>query len=157
MDKKEILSYVLIILFVVLIRSFVVTPIRVNGDSMYNTLQDGNLMILKKYDKSYDRFNIVVVNYEKEKIIKRIIGMPKEDIEYKEGNLYINDELVEEHYGYGNTDNFKDYCGENEYFVMGDNRENSKDSRMIGCVNEKDILGTTDLRFYPFNKVGIIK
>lgn len=154
MKTKEIISYILIIGAVLLIRTYVVTPIRVNGDSMYNTLQDGNLMILKKYDKDIERFDIVVINYEKEKIIKRVIGMPKEDIEYKDNELYINGEPVEETYGYGSTKNFKDYCGEDEYFVMGDNRENSKDSRMIGCVNKKYIIGSTNIRFFPFKKIG---
>lgn len=152
---KEIISYVIIIAVVILIRTFLVTPIRVNGDSMNNTLKDGYLMILKKYEKnSINRFDIVVINQDGDKLIKRVIGLPKEDIEYKNNLLYINDELINNNYGIGETQNFKDYCMENEYFVLGDNRENSKDSRIFGCVNDKDILGTTDFIFFPFNKIG---
>ena len=158
MKKKDIIEYVVIILVIVLIRTFVVTPIRVNGSSMVDTLEDGNLMILKKYEKSsIERFDIVVLKVGKEKLIKRVIGMPKEDIEYRKGVLYINDEKLENSYGYGNTLDFKDYCGENEYFVMGDNRENSVDSRKLGCISKNDILGTTDFVFFPFKKFGKVE
>lgn len=152
---KEIISYVVVIAIVILIRTFIVTPIRVNGDSMNNTLKDGYLMILKKYEKSrIDRFDIVVINLEDDKLIKRVIGLPEEDIEYKDNSLYINDELVEESFGYGYTKDFKDYCKEDEYFVLGDNRVNSKDSRVFGCISSKDIMGTTNFIFFPFDKIG---
>lgn len=158
MKLKEIISYAIIILLVVLIRTFVVTPIRVNGDSMEDTLEDGYLMILKRYEKnSINRFDIVVVNLDGDKLIKRVIGLPKEDIAYKDNKLYINEEYVEDNYGYGKTKDFKDYCKEDEFFVLGDNRENSKDSRVFGCVSSKDILGTTNFVFFPFNKIGYVK
>ena len=155
MKLKEIISYVIIIIAVILIRSFIVTPIRVNGDSMNDTLKDGYLMILKKYEKkSIDRFDIVVIDIDNDKLIKRVIGMPKEDIEYTDGVLYINNEQVDDPFGNGETANFKDYCGEDEYFVLGDNRGNSKDSRIIGCIPAQKIMGTTNFIFYPFNKIG---
>ena len=155
MKFKEIISYVIIIIAVILVRTFLVTPIRVNGDSMNNTLKDGYLMVLKKYERnSINRFDIVVINQDGEKLIKRIVGLPKEDIEYKDNVLYINGELIENNFGSVNTKDFKDYCAENEYFVLGDNRENSKDSRVFGCVSAKDILGTTNFIFFPFNKIG---
>ncbi len=157
-DKiKEIMSYVLIILVVVLIRTFIVTPIRVNGTSMVPTLEDGYFMILKKYDKKFERNDIVVVKTKDDKIIKRIVGLPKEDIEYKDNELYINDEKVGSIEFDGYTSDFKDYCMEDEYFVLGDNREDSIDSRIIGCVNKKDILGKTSFVLFPFNKWGSVK
>lgn len=156
MDKKELLSYLIIIVAVVLCRTFLFTLIRVNGESMMTTLQDGNIMILKKIDKNIDRFDIVVVNYKNEKIIKRVIGLPEEEVEYKNNVLYIDGKEVEEEYGSNLTKDFKDYCGKDEYFVMGDNRGNSKDSRMIGCVNKNDIVGSTDLRLFPINKIGLV-
>ena len=155
-NLKEMLSYVAIIIVVILVRTFLVTPIRVNGDSMNTTLHDGNIMVLKKFDKSIERFDIVVIKYKDEKIIKRVIGLPEEDIEYKDDTLYINGERVEETYGSNTTRNFKDYCGKNEYFVLGDNRGNSKDSRSIGCVKKNDIIGTTRLVLFPFNRIGIV-
>lgn len=123
---------------------------------MMTTLQDGNIMILKKIDKNIDRFDIVVVNYKNEKIIKRVIGLPEEEVEYKNNVLYIDGKEIEEEYGSNLTKDFKDYCGKDEYFVMGDNRGNSKDSRMIGCVNKNDIVGSTDLRLFPINKIGLV-
>ena len=84
---KELLPYVIIVLVVVLIRSFIVTPIQVDGSSMYPTLEDKELLILKKYDKSFDRFDIVVFEYNGVRLIKRVIGLPGETIEYKDNNL----------------------------------------------------------------------
>lgn len=154
---KEYASYVIIILVVVIIRTFIVTPIRVNGSSMTPTLDDGNFMILKKYDKDFERFDIVVINRGKEKLIKRIIGLPKEDIEYSDNKLLIDDKEIDEQFGDGGTNDFKDYCGEDEYYVLGDNRQESADSRVFGCVKKKDILGKTDFVIFPFSKFGRIK
>ena len=152
---KEIVVYVAIIVGVVLIRTFVITPIRVNGTSMYPTLDNGYFMLLKKYDKnSIERFDIVVVKRGDSKLIKRVIGLPKEDIEYKDNELYINDEAVEDEYGSGYTNDFVDYCAKDEYYVLGDNREDSTDSRIFGCVKKANILGKTNLIVFPFNKIG---
>lgn len=155
---KELLSYVLIILIVVLIRTFIVTPIKVNGTSMTPTLEDSDFMILKKYDKkNIERYDIVVINTGSEKIIKRVIGLPGEDIEYKDDQLYIDGLEFEDLYGSGYTSDFVDYCSDDEYFVLGDNREDSIDSRIIGCVKYDDILGTTNFVIFPFNKWGKVK
>lgn len=154
---KECASYIIIILIVVLIRTFVVTPIRVNGSSMSTTLENGDFMILKKYDKSFDRGDIVVVKQGKEKLIKRIIGLPEEDIEYKDDVLYINGKEEELSFGYGYTSDFVDYCQEDEYFIMGDNREDSLDSRIFGCVAKKNIMGTTNFIIFPFSKWGKVE
>lgn len=151
---KEYSIYVAIILVVILIRTFIVTPIRVNGTSMYPTLDNGNFMILKKYDKEIERFDIVVVRRDEEKLIKRVIGLPKEDVEYRDNELYINDEKIEESYGDGDTKDFVDYCAKDEYYVLGDNREDSTDSRVFGCVKKEDILGTTNFVVFPFDKWG---
>ena len=67
---KELLSYVIIILVVVLIRTFVITPVRVNGASMKPTLENGQILLLTKFDKSYDRFNVIVLKYNNRKLIK---------------------------------------------------------------------------------------
>ena len=153
LSKKEILSYILIILVIVLIRTFIVTPIRVNGDSMNDTLKDGDYMILKKYTKDdLNRFDIVVADVGNEKLIKRVIGLPDEKIEYKSNKLYINDKQVKTNYGKGNTEDFRDYCSNDEYFIMGDNRGNSLDSRSFGCISKSKIIGTTDFVLFPFGK-----
>lgn len=157
---KEYLSYICIILLVIIIRTFIATPIIVQGESMVPTLKGGELMILKKFDKTYERFDIVVVNksVEGNNLIKRVIGLPGEKIRYKNGNLYINDEIIEDIYAYGDTNNFQEIIlGEDEYFLMGDNRSVSLDSRILGAIKKDEIEGTTNLVLYPFNKIGIVK
>lgn len=158
MEKiKELIPYIIIIIVVVLIRTFIATPARVNGESMDNTLKDGQILILKKYDKSYERFDIVVLNYNNERLIKRVIGLPGETVEYKDGVLYINGEVVEDEFASitGNFSHAK--ISEGNYLVLGDNRPKSNDSRYIGLISEKDILGTVDFRIFPFSKLGKIK
>lgn len=156
-DKiKELIPYVVIVIAVVLIRTFLVTPIKVNGTSMYDTLKGNEICILNKLGK-LDRFDIIVTEYEGERLIKRIIAMPRETIQVENGYIYINDKKIKDEYGYGETDDFsKIELGDDEYFVLGDNRKVSKDSRTIGPVKEKNISGTTNLIIFPFNKIGKI-
>lgn len=176
---KEIYSYILIIVVVVLIRSFIVTPVVVNGPSMEKTLYNGELLILNKLDKELnrlERFDIVVINDTKDKelIIKRIIGMPGDKIQYIDNKLYINEEEVEDIYGNGTTKGFgiSDICKvdnkfngncdfdkvpDGYYLVLGDNREVSLDSRILGFISKDDIKGTTSLRLWPINRLGIVK
>lgn len=160
---KELLPYAIIILVVVLIRTFIITPIQVDGSSMYPTLEDGEILILKKYDKSYERFDVVVFDYNGSRLIKRVIGLPGDTIEYKNNKLYVNGEKVTENFDRSSdTMDFKlediecDKIPKGKYFVMGDNRNNSTDSRIIGLVDEKDIKGSTNLSIFPFDKIGTI-
>ena len=159
---KELIPYLIIIIVVVLIRSFVVTPVRVDGSSMYPTLKNGEILILKKFDKTYDRFDVVVVKYNGERLVKRIIGLPGEHIVYKDSKLYVNDELIDEKFlpsdlTFDDFDNIllgKNFIPEDYYCVVGDNRNNSTDSRIIGFIPKNDILGVTNFRLFPFNKIG---
>ena len=80
---KEWVSYFLIILAILLIRLFIITPVRVDGPSMNPTLENKQILLLSKYSKHYERFDIVVFNYAKQKLVKRIIGLPGEKIEFK--------------------------------------------------------------------------
>lgn len=157
---KETIPYLVIIAVVIAFRTFIATPIIVQGESMVPTLKGGELMILKKYDRSFKRFDIVVVNksVEGDNLIKRVIGLPGETIRYKNNNLYINDEIIEDVYAYGTTGNFKEVTlGDDEYFLMGDNRAISLDSRSLGVIKYNEIEGTTNLVLYPFNRLGIVK
>ncbi len=157
---KELLPYFIIILVVVLIRTFIVTPVIVNGPSMKPTLQGNEIMLLKKYDTNYERFDIVVVNKSVygENLIKRVIALPGETIEYKHNKLYINDEIVDDPFGTGKTGNIqKITLGKDEYFIMGDNRENSTDSRKIGVIKKRELEGTVNFILYPFNTFGKVK
>ena len=132
---------------------------------MKSTLNNGDILILNKLDKSYKRFDIVVINYENSKLVKRIIGLPGESIEYKDNKLYINGEIIQD-VDVSRTTDFSlkelydiEKIPDNYYFVMGDNRGNSSDSRdyRIGLIKKSDIVGTTSIRLYPFNKIGKFK
>lgn len=155
---KEIISYLIIIVVVLLIRQYFYSPIRVNGKSMYPTLENKEIMILDKISlkKGINRFDIVVVKSEGNYIIKRVIGLPGETITYENNKLYINGKHIEDNYALSNMEDFELVkLGEDEFFVMGDNRENSKDSRMIGPVKKEQIQGKAKLVIFPFSKVGI--
>lgn len=156
---KELVPYVVITVVVILVRMFIISPVRVDGTSMYPTLSNNEFLLLSKYDQSYDRFDIVVLKYKNERLVKRIIGLPGETVEYKNNTLYINGKEVEEPFVNVNTDDFNlselgyDKIPDNYYFVVGDNRGSSLDSRMIGLINKKDLQGTIKLSISGFKFV----
>lgn len=160
---KEIIPYIIVIILVVLIRSFIVTPIKVDGNSMNPTLIDGEIMLLNKMDDNYKRFDIVVVNYGNTKLIKRIIGLPGEHIKFVNNKLYIDNQVIEDVDLAIETSNFDikelnyDVIPDDSYFVMGDNRNNSTDSRIIGPIFKSDIVGKTRFILFPFNKFGTVE
>ncbi len=153
---KELVPYIVILVVVVLIRIFIVTPIIVDGDSMSPTLTDGEMMLLNKLG-SIERNDIVVINNEEGYIIKRVIALPGESIECRDGVIYINDEKYDDNFASKTDDFVKQFLNDDEYFVMGDNRLVSMDSRVFGAVTKEEILGTTNFVIYPFNKFGKIK
>lgn len=152
---KELLPYVIILVVVVVIRTFFVTPIIVSGDSMNPTLTDGEVMILNKRAK-INRFGIVVVDIEKEDIIKRVIALPGESISCEHGVIFVNDRPLEgDTFGDGITPDFsRVQLKDDEYFVLGDNRENSLDSQELGPFKIEKIKGGTNFTLFPFNKFG---
>lgn len=159
---KELIPYLIIILVVVLFRSFIATPVRVDGSSMDPTLKNNDILILNKLTSDYKRFDIVVVEAHNTKLVKRIIGLPGEDIEYKDNVLYINGKKIEDVAPARTTDfSLKELYGINKipegyYFVMGDNRNHSSDSRdySVGLIKKGNILGKTVFRIWPLNKIG---
>lgn len=157
---KEMVPYVILILVIVFIRLFIVTPVRVDGTSMENTLKENDILILNKFDHKYDRFDVVVFKYNNQKLIKRVIGLPGEKVEFKNNKLYINGEYIEEDFLGSKSFNFNitnlgyDVIPNDEYLLIGDNREASYDSRYFGTVKKEDIEGTVNLRLFPFNKIG---
>lgn len=162
-DKKnllrEYLPYIIIILVIILIRTFIITPVRVSGDSMYPTLTNGEIMILDKLS-SINRYDIVVIDKSiaGDEIIKRVIGLPGDSIEVVGGKLFINDEEINDKYGSGTTGDFnKTYLKNDEYFVMGDNRSVSLDSRVFGKIKKDKIKGVTNFILFPINRFGVVE
>ena len=138
---------------------------------METTLQDGDQLIVDKISYRFrdpKRYDIIVFPYQYEEnvyYIKRIIGLPGETVQVKDGYVYINGEKLESDI-YG-----KEVMrsagiaaepitlGDDEYFVLGDNRNNSSDSRdpSVGILKRKDLLGRAWVRIYPFDKLGVIR
>lgn len=165
---KDILSYVLIIVVVVLIRVFIFDPVMVDGPSMNTTLSNGQILILNKYiyrKHDIQRYDIVVVKLGDKKIIKRVIGLPNETIEIKNNKVYANGEELDNSFASTITDDFDlseigliKIPGDS-YFVLGDNREVSLDSRYpeVGTIKEDNIMGKATFRIWPLNKLGKLK
>ena len=176
----ELMIYAMIIVSCAfLIPNYVVAKTVVSGESMENTLKDKDVLLVEKVSYRLDdpeRFDMIVFYHfwdnnnpdKKDKdayefYVKRVIGLPGETVQIKDGTIYINGEVLEEHYG-------KDVIaeegraseeitlGEDEYFVLGDNREVSIDSRSeeVGNVKKDWILGQVCARVYPFDKIGIL-
>ena len=151
---KEIVPYIVIIVVVVLIRLFIATPVRVDGDSMNPTLSNNQILLLNKMDKNYKRFDVIVFNHNGNKLVKRIIGLPGDKVTYTDNKLYINDKLIKEKYTRKNTDDFtSDKVPSDMYFVLGDNRSNSLDSRYIGFISKSDIEGVVNFSIIPPKKI----
>lgn len=156
---KSLIPYIIIIIVVILVRTFIATPVRVNGSSMYPTLKGNEIMLLNKLGH-INRFDIVVLKIDgrEDNLIKRIIGLPGETVEIKDNDIYINDKKIEDKYGYGVTYNIdKVTLKKDEYFILGDNRKISLDSRVFGTIHKDEIKGTTNFIMYPFKSFGKVK
>lgn len=172
---KEILStsvYLLVVLLVTyLIVNYVGQRTQVVGSSMESTLSDGDNLIVDKITYRFqdpERYDIIVFPFKYEKstyYIKRIIGLPGESVRIdNNGVIYVNGEIMNENYGRevildpGVAKN-EITLGEDEYFVIGDNRNNSTDSRdpMVGNIHRDDILGRAWLRIWPLSKIELLE
>jgi len=171
---KEVLSVIINVLIcfavVFLITHFIGQRTVVSGSSMEDTLSDGNNLIVDKISYRFhdpERFDVVVFPYQYEEdtyYIKRIIGLPGEVVRIDtDGVIYINDEPLAETYGTETILNSglaanEILLGPDEYFVLGDNRNNSTDSRFeqVGNIDGDDIVGKAWVRVYPFNEFGLV-
>lgn len=138
----------------------------VEGMSMEDTLHNGDYLIIDKLSYRFQepkRFDIIVFPFHKDYYIKRIIGMPKDLVEIVDGDIYINGELLYEDYGKeamasGMNQMDPIVLGADEYFVLGDNRNNSHDSRYsdVGLIQKDEIIGRAWCRIYPLDSIGIL-
>lgn len=158
---KDMIKYIIIIAVIVLIRIYVLTTTEVVGASMNPGLVDGDILLVEQLTKrygEYKRFDIVVFERSPSYLIKRIVGLPGEKIQYIDNKLYINDAVVEFDFKTnGETEDFGPYVvPEGSYYVLGDNRIDSVDSRIFGFVLEGKIIGTPFVEIWPFNKIGVV-
>ena len=170
--KQEIFEWIMV--FVVaaamafVVRTFIFEPVRVDGASMMNTLTDSDFMIATKFDYLFsnpERFDIVICNYPNTDDgmyrVKRVIGMPGETVELSAGNLFVNGELLAQDFDMTPNNTFYGpiVVPEDHYFVLGDNRNNSKDSRsaMVGCLPRDMIKGHVRAVVFPFKNARLIK
>lgn len=170
---KEAIPYIIILFVVILIRLFIVSPVRVDGNSMYPTFNNGDYLLLEKFNRNFKRFDIVVLNYNGDKLVKRVIGLPGDKVEYKDDKLYINGKYIKESFldkeyvkkqkEKSSTGNFTEdfniellghtVIPDGYYFVVGDNRGNSADSRLIGLVPKNKIAGKVIFNVFKFKIV----
>lgn len=162
----EILETVIIAgVTVFLIRSYLVQPFLVSGASMDPNIAHGNYLIIDQLTKRFQKFqqgDVVVFHYPNDPdtfYIKRIIGLPGDQVRISDGNVFINGELLKEDYLSLNIGTFGSAditLAGDQYFVLGDNRDNSSDSRSWGALQEQFIVGLARLRLFPFNQITII-
>ena len=176
MDLREVREfiidtskYILTMVVVIFIIMYVATVQQIIGPSMESKYKDQDIVILNKLHYRFfkiKRFDVVSLKYDGSKyLIKRVIGLPGDNIEYKNNTLFINGKKIEEYFldKETNTEDFSlttlgyEKIPKDMYLVLGDNRENSLDSREIGLVKRKDILGKINLRIWPINKFGPVK
>lgn len=174
-NLKDTVSFIIYIAVVFVITYLVITYVgqrtEVIGTSMEYTLSDGDNLIVDKISYRFhdpERFDIIVFPYQYKEdtyYIKRIIGLPGETVQIDDdGTIYIDGEELKESYGREVIKNPGTAAepiklGEGEYFVLGDNRNASSDSRdpSVGIIKQDDIVGRAWLRIYPFSKFGFIK
>lgn len=172
---RELLGWVLYIIIIIGLTYFIVTYIgqrtSVSGSSMEPTLSDGDNLIVDKISYRFndpERYDIIVFPYQYEEdtyYIKRIIGLPGETVQIIDGYTYINGELLESDiYGaeimeYAGIAEVPITLGEDEYFVLGDNRNHSADSReaSVGVLTRDMLMGRAWVRIYPFDQIGVIR
>lgn len=170
-DAREwVVSIVTALLAVLIIRSFFFTIIRVDGTSMTDTLQNNDRLFVTVLDMKLhgpDRFDVVITHYDdtRKEYVKRVIGLPGDTLEVKSGVLYVNGEAYEEpflspdrivNYSLPQYDFGPIEVPEGSYFVMGDNRDNSRDSRRVGFLSEDKIVGKVRYIIWPLNRIGSV-
>ena len=163
-DTVKLVIIIFIILFLMI---YVVSITQVVGSSMKSTLIDGDVLILSKANYRFfdiKRGDIISLDYEDTKyLIKRVIGLPGDSIEIVDNVLYINGEVYEEDYldeglnypDFHLSDLGYDTIPEDMYLVLGDNREDSLDSRDIGLISKDNVNGKIVLRIWPINKISL--
>ena len=178
----KIFGIIFAMMLVLFFRDKVCERVIINGQSMEKNFHDSDVCWADKRYETIERYDVVVADVNGELIIKRVIGLPGDMICISDGSVYINEEKISPEYDFetfpdgtkeyekldtGNgyilttddgetvSDEASFYCSDDEYFLMGDNRQHSADSRLIGAIKREDITGKIVIRFYPFNRIKL--
>ncbi|NLL44067.1 MAG: signal peptidase I [Mollicutes bacterium] len=160
---KDLIKYIIVIVIIILLRIYVLTTAQVVGTSMEPNLIEGNIMLVEQLSARFDklkRFDVVAFAYSNNQphLIKRIIGLPGETIKYVDNQFYINGEMIEENFKViGEVEDFEIIVEEDAYFVLGDNREVSVDSREFGAITKDKIVGKAFMVVWPIKRIKIVK
>jgi len=170
--KQEMMSWIktigVTLLIVILIQQFIFMAVEVQGASMAPTFSDGERVIVWQLFYTPEPFDVIVLEHtDGNHHIKRVLGIPGDRVDYINGELFINDELIEEPYTMPEPSRYgfvlEELCQFDDcsvipdayFLVLGDNRNRSGDSRQYGLVHESQIMGRVVLRFWPFNEFRI--
>ncbi len=180
MTRKKVMMFLIELFIIALVYftlfTYVISSVRISGDSMYPTLHDEDFALVSKVslnDEGIERFDIVYFYSESLdlEVVKRVIGLPGDTVEYQNDKLYINGDYLEEpyldiahmeelktQYGIENfTQDFQFTVPEDELFVLGDNRPRSTDSRSFGSISYDSIIGKRGIILYPFSNIEWIE
>lgn len=162
---RSLIKDIIIALLVVLVITFFIKPILVKKTSMLPTLEENDYILISKQAYNFgtpEQGDIIVfkVKDKNEFYIKRVIGLPNQEVDIENGTVYINNKALNEDYTLNGVTpgRVKDFTvPEGSLYVLGDNRENSVDSRDIGPIKIDDVAGKVIIRLYPFSKFGTIR
>ncbi len=167
--KEWVITLLIFIIAFAFIRTFIGQPVVTNGESMSPTLVHGDMIFVEKVSylfKDPKQGDIIVFPYPADpskEYIKRIIGVPGDEIDLVNNDFFVNGKRLDDPFAVdivplGDVQ-FPLTVGEGQYFVLGDNRIVSHDSRHseVGLIDEDDIVGKAFFKFYPFNRIGFIK
>lgn len=156
---KKLFLLLIFFLLVFAFRTYLIDRVIVNGVSMQPTFYENDVCWVDKTGiNDISRYDIVIVKLENINAIKRVIGLPNDTINISDNTVFINDKKIDSDYDFEISvdEDITVTLGADEYYILGDNRNQSYDSTEIGTIKKEEILGIVFFRFYPFDKISVI-